>query len=109
MPGSSIYREYLKEGRIYAERPWSQYGGGGGDVVFQHPLMSESEMLDANAEVMLRGYSLGRILKRTLHVVTRGTSMDVVKTAFFMQLGLRKAYRQLYDKSKRAPELLRNA
>lgn len=97
MPGSSIYREYLKEGRIYAERPWSQYGGGGGDVVFQHPLMSESEMLDANAEVMLRGYSLGRILKRTLHVVTRGTSMDVVKTALFMQLGLRKAYRQLYD------------
>ena len=59
--------------------------------------MSESEMLDANAEVMLRGYSLGRILKRTLHVVTRGSSMDVVKTALFMQLGLRKAYRQLYD------------
>ena len=97
MPGSTVYEEYLKEGRIHAERPWSDYGGGGEHVVFQHPLMSESEMLDANSAVMKRGYSLGRIVKRTLHAVTHGCSRDVAKTAFFMQLGLRKAYRQLHD------------
>jgi hypothetical protein len=54
-------------------------------------------MLDANSEVMKRGYSMGRAVKRTLHAVTHGCSMDVVKTVFFMQLGLRKVYRQLYD------------
>jgi radical SAM superfamily enzyme YgiQ (UPF0313 family) len=97
MPGSTLYEEYLEEGRIYTERPWSDYGGGGEYVVFEHPLMSESEMLDASSEAMRRGYSMGRIVKRTLHAVTHGCSMDVAKTAFFAQLGLRKVYRRLYD------------
>jgi radical SAM superfamily enzyme YgiQ (UPF0313 family) len=97
MPGSTVYGEYLEEGRIYTERPWSDYGGGGETVVFEHPLMSESEMLDANSEVMKRGYSMGRAVKRTLHAITHGCSMDVAKTVFFMQLGLRKVYHQLYD------------
>jgi radical SAM superfamily enzyme YgiQ (UPF0313 family) len=97
MPGSSIYQEYLQEGRIFAGRPWSHYGGGGEYVVYQHPSMSEGEMLEANAEVLRRGYSVGRILKRTLFVATHHSSMNVVQTAFFMQLGLRKAYRQLHD------------
>jgi radical SAM superfamily enzyme YgiQ (UPF0313 family) len=97
MPGSALYDEYLKEGRIYTERPWSDYGGGGENVVFEHPLISEAEMLKANSEVMRRGYSMGRILKRTLHTLTHGSTMGVAKTAFFMQLGLRKAYHQLYD------------
>ena len=101
--GPAFVIQNLKEGRIYTERPWSDYGGGGGYVVFEHPLMSEGEMLDANSEVMRRGYSVGRIVKRTLHAVTHGCSMDVAKTAFFMQLGLRKAYRQLYDEVQARP------
>jgi hypothetical protein len=96
MPGSAVYGEYLEEGRIHTERAWSDYGGGGEHVVFQHPLMPESEMLDTNSEVMKRAYSMGRIVKRTLHAVTHGCSRDVAKTAFFMQLGLRKAYHQLH-------------
>jgi hypothetical protein len=97
MPGSSIYEEYVTQGRVFTDRPWSEYGGGGEYVVFEHPLMSEAEMLAANSEVLWRGYSMGRVLKRTLHAITHGCSMDVAKTALFMQLGLRKAYRQLYD------------
>jgi radical SAM superfamily enzyme YgiQ (UPF0313 family) len=97
MPGSSIYQEYLSQGRVYRDRPWSEYGGGGEHVVFEHPLMSEAEMLAANSEVLRRGYSMGRVFKRTLHAITHGCSTEVVKTAFFTQLGLRKAYRQLYD------------
>ena len=59
--------------------------------------MSEREMLDANAEVMLRGYSIGRIIKRTLHTTRRRFSTDFAMTSFFTQLGLRKTYRQLHD------------
>jgi radical SAM superfamily enzyme YgiQ (UPF0313 family) len=103
MPGSSIYQEYLAKGRVYQDRPWSEYGGGGESVVFEHPLMSESEMLAANSEVLWRGYSLGRVLKRTVHAITHGCSTEVAKNAFFMQLGLRKEYRQLYDQVQARP------
>jgi radical SAM superfamily enzyme YgiQ (UPF0313 family) len=94
-PGSQVYREYLEQGRIFTDRPWDQYGGG--FVVFEHPLMSEREMLEANAQVMLRGYSMGRIAKRTLHTMRRRFSLDFAMTTFFTQLGLRKAYRQVND------------
>jgi hypothetical protein len=67
--------------------------------------MSEKDILDANAEVMREGYSMGRILKRTLKAVGHRFSMDVATSSFFTQLGLRKAYRQLYDQ---IPKSFRN-
>jgi radical SAM superfamily enzyme YgiQ (UPF0313 family) len=95
MPGSQIYREYQEQGRIFPDRPWDQYGGE--HVVYRHPTMSEEEMLALSEEVMTKGYSMGRILKRTLHTVRRRLSMDIAMSSFFTQLGLRKAYRQLYQ------------
>ena len=95
MPGSQIYREYLSEGRIFTDRPWDHYGGG--YVVYRHPLMPESEMLALNAQVMREGYSLGRILKRTIVAARHRPSLDIAKSSFFTQMGLRKAYRQLYE------------
>lgn len=95
MPGSQIYREYREQGRIFSDRPWDQYGGE--HVVYKHPTMSEEEMLILSAEAMTKGYSMGRILKRTLHTVRRRLSMDIAMSSFFTQLGLRKAYRQLYQ------------
>ena len=95
MPGSPIYREYVREGRIFPDRPWDHYGGG--YIVYRHPLMSESEMLALNAQVMRDGYSLGRILKRTLVAARHRPSLEIAKGSFFTQLGLRKAYRQLYE------------
>lgn len=97
MPGSRIYQEYLEQGRIYTDRPWDQYGGGGGYIVYKHPIMSENEMIEANADVMKRGYSMGRILKRTLHATKHLFTKEVALTTFFTQIGLRKAYSQLYD------------
>jgi hypothetical protein len=63
--------------------------------------MSEKEMFDMNAEVMREGYSMGRILKRTLKAVSHRFSMDVATSSFFTQLGLRKAYRQLYEQTSK--------
>ena len=94
MPGSQVYREYLEQGRILTDRPWDRYGGE--HIVYKHPTMSEQEMLDVGEEVMTKGYSMGRILKRTLHTVRCRLSMDIALSSFFTQLGIRKAYRQLY-------------
>ena len=93
-PGSQVYKEYLEQGRIYTDRPWDDYGTS---VVFKHPTMSEAEMMRVNAEVMMEGYSMGRILKRTLSGLKNRPSLDFAKSLLFTQLGLRKAYRQLYE------------
>lgn len=92
-PGSQVYREYLEQGRIHTDRPWDDYGH---DVVFDHPTMSRREMIERNAEVMIDGYSMGRILKRTLRTVWHRPSVDVATNTFFTQLALRKSYRQLF-------------
>lgn len=94
MPGSQIYREYLEQGRIYSDRPWDHYGTG--QIVYRHPTMSEQEMFGRNAETMTEGYSTGRILKRTIQAFRNRPSLDAAKDSFFTQLGVRRAYRQLY-------------
>jgi hypothetical protein len=53
-------------------------------------------MMRANAEVMTEGYTMGRILKRTLKGFQDRPSLDFAKSLFFAQLGLRKSYRELY-------------
>jgi len=99
MPGSQIYGEYLRQGRMLDDRPWDHYGGG--YIVYKHPTMSAEEMFDLNAEVMREGYSMGRILKRTLQAMKYRFSLDVAMSSFFTQKGLRKAYRQLYEQTPR--------
>jgi radical SAM superfamily enzyme YgiQ (UPF0313 family) len=99
MPGSQIYREYVQQGRLLADHPWDHYGGG--YIVYKHPTMSEQEMFDLNAEVMREAYSMGRILKRTLQALRYRFSLNVATSSFFTQLGLRKAYRQLYEHTPR--------
>ncbi|HLK49595.1 MAG TPA: radical SAM protein [Bryobacteraceae bacterium] len=94
MPGSQIYQEYREQGRLYSDRPWGQYGTG--EIVYRHPLMSEAEMFTENARVMTRGYSFPRIFRRTFHAFRNQPSLDTLKDSFFMQLGVRSAYRQLY-------------
>lgn len=56
---------------------------------------------DLSAEVMRKGYSMGRILKRTIQAVRNRFSLDVAKESFFTQLGVRKAYHQLYERTPR--------
>ncbi len=99
MPGSQIYNEYMQQGRIIPDSTWDHYGGG--YVVYEHPTMSPEEMFDHNAEVMREGYSMGRIFKRTLQAIRYRISLDVATSSFFTQLGLRKAYRQLYEQIPR--------
>ncbi len=96
MPGSQIYREYLELGRILPDQPWDHYGGG--YVVFKHPTMSIKDMFQMNGKVMLEGYSVGRILKRTLHLMKHQHSPGMLMACFFSQLGIKKAYAQLYSK-----------
>ncbi len=94
MPGTRIYREYLEQGRILTSLSWEAYGGP--STVFRHPAMSLEEMLDANEDVMRRGYSTGRILSRTLRAVRHRPSLATARISLFTQLGLRKAYAGLY-------------
>ena len=96
MPGSQIYREYLEQGRILTDEPWDHYGGG--FVVFKHPTMSAEEMFNMNGKVMLEGYSMGRILKRTLSMIKTQPSPGMIMASFFTQLGMKKAYTQLYSR-----------
>jgi radical SAM superfamily enzyme YgiQ (UPF0313 family) len=99
MPGSQIYREYLEQGRMLEDLSWEEYGGPA--TVFKHPAMSRREMLELNAEVMRKGYSMDRIVRRTLHSLRHRFSLDTARISFFTQLGLKKAYGQLFEQAFR--------
>jgi radical SAM superfamily enzyme YgiQ (UPF0313 family) len=101
MPGSRIYAEYLEEGRIFPDVSWDDFGGGA--IVYRHPTMSSQEMLEAAGTVMRKGYSIGRILSRTLLSVRYRWSSKFAMTSFFTQMGIRKSYRQLYERSSDRP------
>jgi radical SAM superfamily enzyme YgiQ (UPF0313 family) len=94
MPGSALYREYSQQGRIFPDVPWDAYGTG--YVIFKHPRMSARDMFRANAEVMMEGYSMGRILRRTLLAFRNRPSPGTAANSCFTQMGIRKAYRSLY-------------
>jgi len=99
MPGSPIYREYVQQGRMLEGLTWEQYGGP--DIIFRHPRMAKQEMFERNAEVMRDGFSMDRIVKRTLHTLWHRPSLEVAKSSFFTQMGLRSSYRQLYEEAAR--------
>jgi hypothetical protein len=50
---------------------------------------------------MTKGYSPRRILKRTIQAVRNRPSLDAAKDSCFTQLGVRKAYRQLYAQGRK--------
>ena len=60
-------------------------------------------MLRANGVAMEEGYTYGRILKRTLHTARRRFSLDLALASFFTQLGLKKAYGELYSRALGRP------
>ena len=95
-PGSPIYDEYLEQGRILTEYSWDAYGGNA--VVFQHPTMDPKEMFKLNKHVLHDGFSMGRIIGRTIHTFKNRLSPGVALNSFFTQLGMRKAFRQHFEK-----------
>jgi len=66
-------------------------------VVFKHPTMSAEEMFKMNGKVMLEGYGMGKILKRTFNLMRHRPSPDMLMASFFTQLGVKKAYAKLYS------------
>ena len=97
MPGSPIYDEYLEQGRIFTELSWDHYGGD--SVVFKHPTMEPQEMFDMNLEVLRKGFRMGRILNRTIHTLRNRPSLGIAMNSFFTQLGIRKSFRQQFERS----------
>lgn len=103
MPGSQIYEEYLKQGRILGELSWDYYGGE--SIVFTHPIMDPMEMYELNTQVLREGYTIARIMARTFHTLKNRPSIGVALNSFFTQLGLRKGFRQQYGKTPGKMEL----
>jgi radical SAM superfamily enzyme YgiQ (UPF0313 family) len=96
MPGSQIYDEYLKQGRIFTELSWDHYGGD--SIVFKHPTMGPEEMFELNAQVLMEGYNMGRILARIFNTMKNRFSLGVGLNSFFTQLGMRRSFRERYKR-----------
>ena len=98
MPGSPIYDEYLEQGRIFTELSWEHYGGD--SIVFKHPTMDPKEMYDLNSQILHEGFSMGRILSRTLQTFKNRPSLGVTLGSFFTQLGIRKTFKRSSENPK---------
>jgi radical SAM superfamily enzyme YgiQ (UPF0313 family) len=93
-PGSDVYEEYKSKGRLHTDLPWSDFDTG--KVVFDHPLMSKQEMMDANREVMRQAYSLDRIFLRSLHNFAKKPNEWLALGSFQSQLAIRQAFAKIY-------------
>ncbi|MFQ5771712.1 MAG: hypothetical protein ACE5HX_14355 [bacterium] len=98
MPGSAIYDEYPERGRMFSELSWNHYRGD--SVVFKHPSMEPEEMIELYYRILQEGFSMGRILSRTVHTVKNRPSAQVGLNSFFTQVGIRKAIRQQYNQKR---------
>jgi radical SAM superfamily enzyme YgiQ (UPF0313 family) len=94
MPGSDVYEEYKAQGRIHEGLPWSEFDNG--KIVYDHPLMSQAEMRDANREVMRRAFAMDKIFLRSLYNYDRNRDERKTLAGFFSQLGVRKAFAKIY-------------
>ena len=57
--------------------------------------MSAEEMFKMNRKVMLEGYGMFKILKRTLNLMKHRLSPAMIMASFFSQLGVKKTYEEL--------------
>jgi hypothetical protein len=53
-------------------------------------------MFDLNKHVLHDGFSMGRIIRRTVHTFKNRPSPGVALNSFFSQPGMRKAFRQQF-------------
>ena len=90
MPGSSIYDQFKKQGKILEGITWGDYSGS--RVILKHPAMTIEEMEHASQEVIHRGYTLRHILKRSIHAFSRRPGTETFMGSFFTQLGIKKFF-----------------
>jgi radical SAM superfamily enzyme YgiQ (UPF0313 family) len=103
MPGSDLYEEYLRDGKILPGKKWRDFGGF--SVVFRHPNMTEEEMLKANYGVAKKGFTMRRIFIRSINAFRYNPRLKIFFNSFFTQWGLRKVLPEmfkggLYEKGK---------
>ena len=53
-------------------------------------------MYEMNTQVLHQGYSIGRILSRTVHTVKKRPSLGVAMNSFFTQTSLKKSFREQF-------------
>jgi hypothetical protein len=60
--------------------------------------MDPADMFELNKQVLHDGFSMGRIIRRTVHTLKNRPSPGVAMNSFFTQLGMRKAFRQHFER-----------
>jgi len=83
--GTPLYEQYIKEGRMLAERPWEFYNGY--NVTFRPKYLNSDELLDAHRQLWRRAFSPGHALGR----ITRG-SRYLRRGAFLMSMFMNGFY-----------------
>ncbi len=94
MPGTRLYEERLQAGRITPGLTWSDYRLEEGGIVYSHPIMSEDEMITSCRREMQRGYSPGRVLRRSVALARRHPALGPVYFVLALQgqRGLKHAF-----------------
>lgn len=100
MPGTPLYEEYLTAGRLLPDLNWDQFGGS--TIVYKHPHLDPKEMLRVHRAILQKGFTPGRIFKRSLHGITNGASIKDFFQSLALQWGLRKVFaKSLIPKDER--------
>jgi radical SAM superfamily enzyme YgiQ (UPF0313 family) len=94
MPGTRCYDELLQAGRMKPGLTWNDYRLEKGGIVYSHPIMSEDEMITSCRRAVQRGYSAGRVLRRSVALASQHPALGLVYFVMGLlgQRGLKRAF-----------------
>ena len=92
MPGTRSYDDLVGAGRMKSDLTWADYGMINDRVVYSHPTLSQQEMVACRNGVMAKGYSLSRMLHRSVAFSRRRPALQSFIMSILGQRNLKHAF-----------------
>lgn len=91
-PGTRYHDELVQSGRMKKDLTWDDFSFYTDSIVYSHPILSEQEMVECQKEAMRAGYSVRRILGRSMDFLRHRPGLHSLLMSILGQRGLKTAF-----------------
>jgi radical SAM superfamily enzyme YgiQ (UPF0313 family) len=91
-PDSPLYKQFKKDGRLLTNLGWNQLLID--ELIFQHPSLTEKEIVNARYRVLSELYNFVPLMKRVINSFRYRPSATIFFGSLFSQLGISQAIKK---------------